>query len=61
MRSLGIRPAAPVSKADAHLLEQFAVAPDGAMVHAGVRRVVVESVRLSVSGFHCPAGVFFIC
>src|SRR5258706_6698114 len=40
----GFGPRAPVSKADAHLLEQFAVALTGAMVHAGVRRVVVESV-----------------
>ena len=37
-------PRVPVSKADARLLEQFAVALTGAMLHAGVRRVVVESV-----------------
>ncbi len=40
----GFGPRVPVSKADAHLLEQFAVALTAAMVHAGVRRVVVESV-----------------
>jgi putative NADH-flavin reductase len=40
----GFGPRVPVSKADAHLLEQFAVALTSAMVHVGVRRVVVESV-----------------
>src|SRR5712692_3733130 len=40
----GFGPRAPVSKADANLLQQFAVALTGAMLHAGVRRVVVESV-----------------
>jgi putative NADH-flavin reductase len=40
----GFGPRVPVSKADAHLLQQFAVALTGAMLHAGVRRVVVESV-----------------
>src|SRR6267378_3148545 len=40
----GFGPRIPVSKADAHLLQQFAVALTGAMLHAGVRRVVVESV-----------------
>jgi putative NADH-flavin reductase len=40
----GFGPRVPVLKADAHLLEQFAVALTSAMVHAGVRRVVVESV-----------------
>lgn len=40
----GFGPRVPVSKADAHLLQQFAVALTGAMFHAGVRRVVVESV-----------------
>ncbi len=37
-------PRVPVSKADANLLQQFAVALTSAMLHAGVRRVVVESV-----------------
>ncbi len=40
----GFGPRVPVSKADAHLLEQFAVALTGAMAQVGVRRVVVESV-----------------
>ena len=40
----GFGPRVPVSKADAHLLEQFAGALTRAMEHAGVRRVVVESV-----------------
>jgi putative NADH-flavin reductase len=40
----GFGPRTPVSKADANLLQQFAVALTSAMVHAGVRRVVVESV-----------------
>ncbi len=37
-------PRAPISKADANLRQRFAVALTGAMAHAGVRRVVVESV-----------------
>src|SRR5260370_11301991 len=37
-------PRVPISKADANLLQQFAVALTTAMLHAGVRRVVVESV-----------------
>jgi putative NADH-flavin reductase len=40
----GFGPRAPVSKDDANLLEQFAVALASAMLHAGVRRVLVESV-----------------
>jgi putative NADH-flavin reductase len=40
----GFGPRVPVSKADAHLLEQFAVALTGAMAQTGVRRAVVESV-----------------
>jgi putative NADH-flavin reductase len=40
----GFGPRAPVSKADANLLQRFAVAVTGAMLHAGVNRVVVESV-----------------
>src|SRR5882672_12235647 len=38
----GFGPRVPVSKADAHLLQQFALALTSAMPHAGVRRVVVE-------------------
>jgi putative NADH-flavin reductase len=37
-------PRLPVSKADAHLLQQFAEALTGAIVNTDVRRVVVESV-----------------
>ena len=37
-------PRVPISKADANLLQQFAVALTRAMLHAAVRRVVVESV-----------------
>jgi putative NADH-flavin reductase len=37
-------PRVPISKADAHLLEQFATALTGAMQQTGIRRVVVESV-----------------
>src|SRR5215469_9795711 len=40
----GFGPRPPVSKADANLLQRFAVALTSAMQHAGARRVVVESV-----------------
>ena len=40
----GFGPRLPVSKADTHLLEQFATALTSAMQHAGVRRAVIESV-----------------
>ncbi|MCI0391830.1 MAG: SDR family oxidoreductase [Acidobacteria bacterium] len=40
----GFGPRVPVSKADANLLQQFAVALTSAMLHAGVTRVVVQSV-----------------
>ena len=40
----GFGPRVPVSEADAHLLQQFAVALTSAMARAGVRRAVVESV-----------------
>jgi putative NADH-flavin reductase len=40
----GFGPRLPLSKADAHLLQQFAIALTSAMLQAGVRRVVVESV-----------------
>src|SRR6266581_8249158 len=39
----GFGPRLPVSKADANLLQQFAVALTSAMLHAGVRRVLVEA------------------
>jgi putative NADH-flavin reductase len=37
-------PRLPVSKADANLLQRFAVSLTGAMAHVGVRRAVIESV-----------------
>ena len=40
----GFGPRVPVAKADANLLERFARALTTAMPHAGVRRVIVESV-----------------
>jgi len=40
----GFGPRVPVAKADAHLLQQFAVALTGAMDRTGVKRVVVASV-----------------
>src|SRR5437899_324634 len=40
----GFGPRLPVSKADAHLLQQFATVLTTAMLHTGVRRAVVESV-----------------
>lgn len=40
----GFGPRLPISKADASLLERFAVALTAAMPVAGVRRVIVESV-----------------
>jgi putative NADH-flavin reductase len=40
----GFGPRLPVSKTNAHLLQEFATALTSAMLHAGVRRAVVESV-----------------
>ncbi len=40
----GFGPRLPVSKSDAHLLQQFAIALTAAMLQTGVRRAVVESV-----------------
>jgi putative NADH-flavin reductase len=40
----GFGPKTPVSKADANLLQRFAIALTSAMLHVGVKRVVVESV-----------------
>jgi putative NADH-flavin reductase len=40
----GFGPRVPVSKADSNLLQRFALALTSAMLQAGVRRVVVESV-----------------
>jgi putative NADH-flavin reductase len=40
----GFGPRVPISKADANLLQQFAIALTTAMLHTEVKRVVVESV-----------------
>jgi putative NADH-flavin reductase len=40
----GFGPRVPISKADANLLQNFAVALTKAMLHTAVRRVVIESV-----------------
>ena len=51
-------PRVPVSKADEHLLEQFAVALTGAMRGSGVRRVVVESVAFLFKDSIMPPAYF---
>ena len=40
----GFGPRYPVSKSDAHLLQQFSMALTRAMLHVRIRRVVIESV-----------------
>lgn len=40
----GFGPRAPIAKSDSNLLQRFAIALTKAMLHAGVKRVVVESV-----------------
>jgi putative NADH-flavin reductase len=50
-------PRVPVSKADSHLLHQFATALTTAMEQTAVRRVVVESVAFFVQGLYYPASV----
>jgi putative NADH-flavin reductase len=50
----GFGPRVPISKADANLLQQFAVALTSAMLHAGVRRVVVESAAFLFSDSIVP-------
>ncbi len=55
----GFGPRVPVAKADADLLERFAVALTGAMLHAGVRRVVVESVAFLFKDSIMPPAYFF--
>ena len=50
----GFGPRVPVSKADANLLQRFAVALTRAMLHAGVRRVVAESVAFLFKGSIMP-------
>src|SRR6185369_16710983 len=54
----GFGPRVPVSKADAHLLEQFSVALTWAMPRAGVRRVVVESVAFLFKNSILPPAYF---
>ncbi len=55
----GFGPRLPVSKADAHLLEQFATALTNAMLQAGVRRVVVESVAFLFRDSIIPPAYIF--
>ena len=55
----GFGPRAPASKADANLLQQFAVALTSAMLHAGVRRVVVESVAFLFRDSIVPPAYLF--
>jgi putative NADH-flavin reductase len=47
-------PRLPISKADAHLLEQFATALKSAMEQTSTRRVVVESVAFLFKGSIVP-------
>jgi len=54
----GFGPRVPVSKADAHLLEQFSVALTWAMPRAGVRRVIVESVAFLFKNSILPPAYF---
>jgi putative NADH-flavin reductase len=54
----GFGPRVPVSKAEAHLLEEFAGALAGAMTHARVRRVVVESVAFLFRNSILPPAYF---
>jgi len=54
----GFGPRLPVAKADAHLLQQFAVALTSAMPHAGVRRAVVESVAFLFKDSIFPPAYF---
>jgi putative NADH-flavin reductase len=55
----GFGPRVPASKADAHLLEQFAVALTSAMLRAKVRRVVVESVAFLFRDSVVPPAYLF--
>ena len=51
-------PRVPISKADAHLLEQFAVALTSAMARTEVKRVVVESVAFLFKNAIAPPAYF---
>jgi len=52
-------PRVPVSKTEANLLQQFAVALTSAMLHADVRRVVVESVAFLFKDSLVPPAYLF--
>ncbi len=52
-------PRVPVSKADANLLQQFASGLTSAMRHAGVKRVVVESVAFLFRDSIVPPAYLF--
>jgi putative NADH-flavin reductase len=54
----GFGPRVPISKADANLLQQFAVALTRAMLHTAVRRVVVESVAFLFKDSIVPPAYF---
>lgn len=55
----GFGPRPPVSKQDANLLERFARALTTAMLHAGVRRAVVESVAFLFKDAIVPPAYLF--
>ena len=55
----GFGPRVPISKADANLLEHFAAALTGAMAHAGVRRVVIESAAFLFKDSILPPAYLF--
>src|SRR6266550_2798234 len=54
----GFGPHVPISKADASLLQRFALALTTAMRRAGVRRVVVESVAFLFTNSIMPPAYF---
>jgi putative NADH-flavin reductase len=54
----GFGPRLPVSKADAHLLQHFAIALTSAMLRSGVRRAVVESVAFLFKDSIIPPAYF---
>jgi putative NADH-flavin reductase len=55
----GFGPRVPIAKDDENLLQQFAVVLTGAMLRAGVRRVVVESVAFLFKDSIVPPSSFF--
>jgi putative NADH-flavin reductase len=57
----GFGPRMPVSKADANLLQHFAVALTRAMQRTGVRRLVVESVAFLFRDSIMPPTYLFGC